>query len=81
MDANDVIFISGEALSHCVANSILDIATYVSKDLSKFVLLMDTVSCVSGFEYLGDKFLDKAKGLGMKVSTILDTGVFLNEQL
>ena len=40
---------------------------------------MDTVSCVSGFEYLGDNFLDKAKGLGMKVSTILDTGVFLNE--
>ena len=79
VDNNDVIFISGEALSHCVANSILDIATYVSKDLSKFVLLMDTVSCVSGFEYLGDKFLDKAKGLGMKVSTILDTGVFLNE--
>lgn len=78
---NDIIFIAGEALSHCVANSILDIATYISKDLSKFVLLLDATSCVTGFENLGEEFLNKAKSYGMKVSTILESGVFLNEQL
>lgn len=76
---NDVIFIAGEALSHCVANSILDIATYISKDLSKFILLIDAVSSVEGFEYLSDEFLNKAKSYGMKTSTILESGVFLNE--
>ena len=78
---NDVIFVAGEALSHCVANSVLDIATYITKDLSKFVLLIDASSCVSGFENLGEEFLNKAKSYGMKVSTILESGVFLNEQL
>lgn len=79
IDNNDVIFVAGEALSHCVANSILDIASYISKDLNKFVLLIDTVSSVSGFEKLSDSFLEKAKSLGMKVSSILECGVFLNE--
>lgn len=69
---NDVIFVAGEALSHCVANSILDIALYLSKDLSKFVLLSDATSCVQGFENLGQEFLNKAKSYGMKVSTTLD---------
>lgn len=76
---NDIIFIAGEALSHCVANSVLDMASYISDDLSKFVLLLDASSCVTGFEHLGDEFISKAKSYGMKVSTILESGVFLNE--
>ncbi len=76
---NDIIFISGEALSHCVANSILDISYYISRDLSKFVLLKDTCSNVCGFEHLGESFLKKAQSFGMKVSTTLECGVYFNE--
>lgn len=76
---NDVILVAGEALSHCVANSMLDIAKYISKDLRKFVLLEDAVSSVSGFEYLSEIFLDRASDLGMRVINTSDVGVFFNE--
>lgn len=63
----DCILIAGEALSHCVANSVLDIAHYVTNnDLSKFILLKDCSSCVKGFEKLGEEFVAKAEKMGMK---------------
>lgn len=77
--ANDVILAAGEALSHCVANSLLDISKYISKDLSKFVLLEDAVSSVNGFEYLSEIFLDKASDLGMRVMKTTDMRVFFDE--
>ncbi len=76
---NDIILVAGEALSHCVANSLLDIAKYVSKDLCKFVLLEDAVSSVSGFEYLSEIFLDRASDLGMRVMKTTDMRVFFDE--
>lgn len=76
---NDVILVAGEALSHCVANSLLDIAKYISKDLRKFVLLEDLTSSVAGFEYLSEIFLEKAYDLGMRVMTSTEAGVFFNE--
>ena len=77
--ANDIILVAGEALSHCVANSLLDIAKYVSKDLQKFVLLEDAVSSVSGFEYLSEIFLDRASDLGMRTMKIDDIESIFNE--
>lgn len=79
VDANDIILVAGEALSHCVANSMLDIAKYVSKDLRKFVLLEDASSPVAGFDYLADAFLDKAQDLGMRIMKITDMRVFFDE--
>ena len=64
---NDIILVAGEALSHCVANSILDIGKERNNDLSNFILLRDTTSNVKGFEKLGDNFIDIAKSYGMKV--------------
>ena len=77
--ANDMILVAGEALSHCVANSLLDIAKYISKDFKKFVLLEDAVSSVDGFEYLSEIFLDRAFDLGIRVMKTTDMRVFFND--
>jgi len=66
----DEILISGEALSHCVANTIRDIAEVFSdEDVKKFVLLTDTSSSVPGFEQLGTDFVNEMMAKGMRLST------------
>lgn len=63
------ILITGEALSHCVANTITDIANEFGEDnIKKFTLLRDTSSNVTGFEGLGDKFVTDMTTRGMKVT-------------
>jgi nicotinamidase/pyrazinamidase len=65
----DIIAISGEALSHCVANTITDIADNFGEDnIKKFVLLEDCSSSVTGFEAMGDNFVKAMKKRGMKIS-------------
>jgi len=69
----DVILISGEALSHCVANTIRDVANnFGDENIKKFVLLKDTSSNVTGFDNLGDDFINEMTGRGMKVATSVD---------
>ncbi|MCE5201522.1 MAG: isochorismatase family protein [Synergistaceae bacterium] len=65
----DVIAVSGQALSHCVANSIRDIAdNFNNKDsIRKIVLLTDTTSSVEGFEILGKNFIDEMTARGMQI--------------
>ncbi len=66
------ILITGEALDFCVANTISDIAEEFSEDeVKKFVLLEDACSCVNapGLENLGQDFVDKMTGKGMRIST------------
>jgi nicotinamidase-related amidase len=66
----DVILITGEALSHCVANTIRDIANNFGEDnIKKFVLLEDTCSNVPTFESFGDDFIKEMTGRGMQVDT------------
>lgn len=62
----DIIAVSGEALSHCVANTLYDIAQ-VMEDMSKIVLIGDTCSSVPGFESWSEKFLEEMRGQGMKI--------------
>lgn len=67
---NGKILIAGEALSHCVANTIRDVAEEFSPDeLQKFVILEDASSNVSGFETLGETFLADMEAAGMQLST------------
>ena len=67
---NDRILISGEALSHCVANTIRDVADVFSEDdIKKFVLLEDTSSSVYQCDALGAQFVHDLKARGMEVST------------
>ncbi len=67
------ILITGEALSHCVANTIRDIAnTFGEENIAKFVLLEDTCSNVPGFEAQGDDFVKEMTQRGMRVTTTVD---------
>lgn len=73
----DKVLIAGEALSHCVANTIMDLAVSSDDDLSKFILLRDACSPVAGFEHLADIFLEKAAEKGMKISDTANVGNLL----
>ena len=65
----DQILIAGEALSHCVANTVRDIAAEFGDDeVKKLVLLEDAASPVGGFEKLGDDFVREMTAHGMKVA-------------
>jgi nicotinamidase-related amidase len=69
----DEILITGEALSHCVASSIRDIAAQFGVDqVQKFTLLEDTSSNVGGFEKLGQDFVKEMVKKGMKVTRTVD---------
>ena len=63
----DIIAIAGEAFSHCVANTVLDLLELVPKE--KLVVLIDCSSNVLGFEHLGDTFLAELKDLGVRLAT------------
>lgn len=65
----DNILISGEALSHCVANSIRDVASEFDEDqIKKFVLLEDASSSVQGFEQQGEDFVNDMVKKGMRLA-------------
>lgn len=71
---SDEILISGEALSHCVANTFLDVADEFGNDefVKKMVLLKDVSSNVPGFENLGEQFIKNMTARGMRVTTTTD---------
>jgi nicotinamidase-related amidase len=60
---SDVILIAGQALSHCVANTVTDMIEN-GVDPKKIVLLTDTCSNVPGFEEKGEVFIKKLENLG-----------------
>lgn len=63
----DVVIIAGEALSHCVANTVRDIASnFGESNIRKLVLLTDCCNSVGGFEQLGYDFVAEMQARGMK---------------
>lgn len=73
LSESDEILITGEALSHCVASSVTDIANQFGDDkIKKFTLLTDTSSSVGGFEKLGQEFILNMTKRGMKLTTTKD---------
>lgn len=66
----DVIAIAGEASSHCVCNSVQDVANnFGDENIKKFMYLEDCCSPVPGFEKLATDFVDSMTKRGMKVTT------------
>jgi nicotinamidase/pyrazinamidase len=66
----DIIAISGQALSHCVANTVIDIANNFGDDsIKKLWLVEDTCSNVPGFEQLGTDFVKDMVARGMNLTT------------
>lgn len=69
LEQADLVALSGQALSHCVANTVRDIADHFGQDsVRKLVLLEDTSSPVPGFEDLARQFLVDMKQRGMKTA-------------
>jgi len=65
----DLVALSGQALSHCVANTVRDIAdNFGDRNISKLVLLEDTTSPVPGFEDLARQFVSDMQKRGMKTA-------------
>lgn len=63
----DNIAIAGEALSHCVANTVRHLIELIPSE--KLVILTDCSSNVPGFEHLGEDLLEKAKHMGIRTMT------------
>ena len=69
----DIVLIAGEALSHCVASTVRDIADNFGEDnIRKLVLLTDCSSSVAGFEHLGTQFVKDMKARGMQTAMSTD---------
>ena len=69
LERADVVALSGQALSHCVANTVRDIADYFGREsVRKLVLIEDTSSPVPGFEELARQFLADMGRRGMKTA-------------
>ena len=80
LEQADIILLAGQALSHCVANTVMDIADNFSdpKYIKKLVLLTDATSEVPNppnmtiFSDFTAKFLADMQAKGMKLSTTTD---------
>ena len=70
----DIVAIAGEAGSHCLANTVRDIARNFgnSSYIKRLVLLEDATSPVPGFETFQADFLKEMCAQGMQISTTRD---------
>ncbi len=70
----DIILLAGEALSHCLANTVRDVADKFADPsyVQKLVLLTDASSNVPGFDTYGDDFLKTLRAKGMRTATTTD---------
>ena len=70
VEENDLILITGQALSHCVNYTIRDLANEFGEDsVKKLCLLRDTCSNVPGFEQNGEDFVRDLRALGMRIDS------------
>jgi len=77
IEADDIL-IAGQALSHCVANTVRDIADNFGSDdyIKKLILLTDASSPVGdpdgNFKKIGEDFVSELTSRGMRTSTTED---------
>ena len=74
VEVADRIVVGGEALSHCLANTLRDlIAGFSNPAYAKKVwLCTDATSSVTGFEKFGEDFIREMKAKGMNLTTTVD---------
>src|SRR5436190_557764 len=70
----DLVAIAGEAGSHCLANTVRDIARNFGDDsyIQRLVLLEDATCPVPGFEAFQTDFITEMTARGMKITTTCD---------
>lgn len=71
LEEADIILLAGEAGSHCLANTVRDIANNFGDEsyVKKFCLLIDATSPVPSFEQLQDDFIKELTDRGMQLTT------------
>lgn len=78
----DIILLTGQALSHCVASTVRQLANnFGEENVSKLVLLSDTSSPVGGFEQNAKDFIKEMSARGMKVVKTTDIQVTKKEMI
>lgn len=65
--AADSVWVAGEALSHCVANTVRDLVQYLGR-ADTVTLLLDCASPVPGFEAQGRSFVEAMQARGMRLA-------------
>lgn len=76
IEKSDTVFLSGQALSHCVASTVRQLVdNFGDESISKLVLLVDTSSPVTGFESQGQDFIEEMKEKGLKVTKTTDVNL------
>lgn len=66
----DMILLAGEARSHCLANTVRDIANnFGEENIKKMYLLEDCTSDVTGFEQMGNDFIKEMSSRGMNITS------------
>ena len=74
----DLLFVGGEALSHCVAETVRDIVSNLGDGYAeRIVLLSDCCSNVQTFDSRGDEFIRDMRALGMRVMTSAEAAEIL----
>jgi len=66
------IYLTGEAKSHCVANSLKQVLNEAPMLAAKFIVMEDCMSNVTGFETLADPIYAKAKQMGVRFMNSTD---------
>lgn len=80
IESSDLVFLSGQALSHCVASTVRQLVDNFGEDnIKKLVLLVDTSSSASGFESFGEDFVKEMKQKGMQIVKTTDVTLENNE--
>lgn len=70
---HDVILVGGQALSHCVGESVRQmVMTWPKELIKKIVLLRDTTSAVPGFEEFAENLVAELVSAGVQVKTTRD---------
>ncbi|TNE90881.1 MAG: isochorismatase family protein [Deltaproteobacteria bacterium] len=65
----DRLLVAGEALSHCVANTVRDLVDAWGGEADRLVLLGDTASNVPGFDGYGTAFVEELCARGMTLGS------------
>lgn len=60
------IYVAGQALSHCVASTLDDIAQFAPEVIQNIVMYRSMTSSVPGFEALGQSCIERMVALGME---------------
>lgn len=64
----DIVFLSGQALSHCVSSTVRQLVdNFGEENIKKLVLLIDTTSPVENFENQARDFVEEMRSKGMKI--------------